>query len=125
MTKKIVKSTTEYNYPADWRGKKLSLIDTLIKHADPQVVAEVKYKTKSNPDGVIVWYRDGMISTGEVYKKHLRLSFAKGPALKSHDPKGLINSYRAIILHEEDEIDETAFKDLIQEAVKLNQESKK
>lgn len=109
---------------SDWRVKTLSRIRTLIKQADSKIVEEVKYKTPSNPAGVFVWYRDGMICTGETYKKHLRLSFAKGPALKKKDSKGLINSYRAIIVHEGDKINEAAFKKLIRDAVAFNQEKK-
>lgn len=115
----------KFKIPSDWRGKVITRIRTLIKQADPEIIEDVKWKTKSNPNGVLVWYRDGMISTGEIYTKHIRLSLAKGPALKAHDPKGLINTYRAIIIHENDTVDEAAFKDLIREAVKLNQISKK
>lgn len=61
-----------------------------------------------------------MLLTGETYKKHLRLSFAKGPELKKVDTKGLINTYRAIVFREEDKLNETAFKKLIKEAVVLN-----
>lgn len=107
----------------DWRGQRLSQIRDLIRQADPEVVEEVKWKTPSNPAGVALWSHDGMITTGEVYKKHLRLAFAKGPELD--DPKGFINSYRAMIVHEEDELDENAFKNLIKEAVALNQSAKK
>jgi len=108
---------------ADWRGARLAQVRTLIKQADPTVIEEVKYKMHSNPDGVPVWSHDGIICTGETYKKHLRLSFAKGPTL--NDPKGLLNAYRAVIIHEEDPINEVAFKDLIVAAVELNQKSKK
>ncbi len=108
---------------ADWRGQKLAQIRTLINQADPDVVEAVKWKTPSNPDGVPLWSHDGMICTGETYKKHLRIGFAKGPDLD--DPKGLINSYRAVIIRKEDEIDEAAFKDLICNAVQLNQSKKK
>lgn len=100
----------------------MSRIRKLVKEADPNITEEVKYKTPSNPEGVFVWYRDGMISTGETYKKHLRLAFAKGPALKKKDAKGLLNSHRAILIHEEDKLNETAFKKLIRDAVVLNQE---
>lgn len=105
---------------AGWRGEKLAQIRRLIKQADPDVIEDVKWKTASNPDGIPVWYHDGMICTGETYKNHLRFAFTKGPLLKDHDPQGLLNSYRAIILHEGDEINETAFKDLIQAAIELN-----
>ncbi len=109
---------------SDWRTKTMSRIRKLVKEADPNITEEVKYKTPSNPDGVFVWYRDGMISTGEMYKKHLRLAFAKGPALKKKDAEGLINSYRAILIHEEDTLNEVAFKKLIRDAVALNQQKK-
>ena len=102
---------------SDWRKKTMSRVRTLIKSADPKAVKKVKYKTASNPGGVLVWYHDGLISTGETYKDHLRLSFAKGNQLK--DPKGLINTYRAIVLHEGDKLNEKAFKDLFKEAVAL------
>jgi len=116
MTKDAVFSVTD-----DWRGKLITRIRQLIKQADPEVTEDVKWKTATNPNGVLVWYHDGMLLTGEVYKKHLRLSFAKGPLLKIHDPKGLINSYRAILITEETTLDEAGFKKLIREAVKLNQ----
>ena len=61
----------------DWRSKTMSRIRALIKQADPEVVEEVKYKKPSNPAGIPVWYHDGMICTGETYKNHLRLTFAK------------------------------------------------
>lgn len=124
MTKKIVLGNPDFILPDDWRGKLMTQIRILIKEADSEIVEEVKYKTASNPNGVLVWYKDGIITTGEVYQKHLRLSFTRGPELKNHDPKGLINSYRAIILHEEDKLNENAFKKLILEAAKLNRESK-
>lgn len=104
---------------SDWRGKRLALIRALIKQADPEVIEEVKWKKATNPDGIPVWSHDGMICTGEFYKSHLRLTFAKGESLK--DPKKLFNAHRAIIIHEEDKLNETAFKDLIREAVALNQ----
>ena len=103
---------------SDWLTTTMSRIRKLIKETDSNIEEKVKYKTPSNPAGVFVWYRDGMIATGETYKKHLRLSFAKGPSLK--DPKGLINTYRAIVLHEEDKLNQRAFKALIKEAVALN-----
>lgn len=108
---------------ADWRGEKLAEIRTLIKQADPEVIEEVKWKKPSNPDGIPVWSHDGIICTGETYKKHLRIAFAKGPSLK--DPKGLFNTYRAIIIHEGDKMNEAAFKDLIKAAVEFNHQNKK
>ncbi len=110
---------------SDWRSKTMSRIRKLIKQADGEIVEDVKWKAPSNPAGVFVWYKDGMITTGETYKSHLRLSFAKGPLLKDHDPKGLINTYRAIVIHEGDTIDEEAFKNLIRAAAAFNGKSKK
>ena len=110
---------------SDWRSDTLDKIRKLIKQADPQVVEERKWRKASNPDGVPVWSHDGMICTGETYKTHVKLTFAKGAQLK--DPKRLFNSgldggtRRAIDLEEGDKIDETAFKALIREAVALNQ----
>lgn len=100
----------------------MSRIRTLIKQADPKAVEEIKWRKPSNPAGIPVWYHDGMICTGETYKNHLRLTFAKGSALK--DPKGLINSYRSMLIHEGDKINETAFKNLIRAAVALNRKGK-
>jgi hypothetical protein len=111
----------------DWRGKTLSQIRTLIKQADPEVVEEIKWRRPSNPAGVPVWSHDGIICTGETYKSHVRLTFAKGGSLK--DPKGLFNAslegnaLRAVVIHEGDEIDEKAFKALVHSAVKLNKPS--
>src|ERR1700754_2775813 len=102
----------------DWRKTTMSRIRTLIKQADPHAVKKVKWKIPSNPAGVPVWYHDGMICTGETFKQHLRISFARGPHLK--DPKGLINTYRAIVIREGDKLNETAFKNLIREAVAFN-----
>jgi hypothetical protein len=125
MNNKDISSEVKFKLPTDWRGKVMSRIRELIQQADPEIIEDVKYKTASNPNGVLVWYKGGMISTGEVYNKHLRLGFAKGPALKESDPKGLINTYRAIVLHEEDKLDEKAFQDLIRAAVALNGKAKK
>jgi hypothetical protein len=125
MTKQDTSNNEVFELPADWRGEVMAKIRTLIHQADPEMIEEVQYKTTSNPNGVLVWYHEGMISTGEVYKQHLRISLSKGNVLKDQDPKGLINSYRAILIHEEDKIDETAFKNLIRAAVELNIKSKK
>jgi hypothetical protein len=111
----------------DWRSETLSRIRSLIQQADPDVVEEVKWKKPSAPAGVPVWSHSGMICTGETYKSVVKLTFAKGAQLK--DPKRLFNSgleggvRRAIDLHEGDQIDETAFKALIREAVALNESS--
>ena len=102
----------------DWRGKTLARVRALIKQADPEVVEEWKWR------GVPVWYHDGMICTGETYKSVVKLTFAKGAALK--DPSGLFNSSldgnvrRAIDIREGEEIDEKAFTTLIRAAVVLN-----
>ncbi len=102
----------------DWRGRMLAHVRALIRQADPEAVEEWKWR------GVPVWSHDGIICTGETYKSVVKLTFAKGAALK--DPSGLFNASlegnvrRAIDLHEGDEIDEDAFKALIREAVALN-----
>ena len=115
------KSTTA----SDWRGKTMAQIRKLIKQADPAVIEEIKYRKPSNPAGIPVWYDHGMICTGETYKEHLRFTFSKGKLLKDQDPKGVMNAYRALIIHEGDKINETAFKNLIRAAVVLNQQAKK
>ena len=103
---------------ADWRGHLLAKIRKLIKQADPDVVEEWKWR------GVPTWYHDGMICTGETYKNVVKMTFAKGAALK--DPSRLFNSSlegntrRAIDFHEGDKIDEKALKTLIRAAVTLN-----
>jgi hypothetical protein len=110
----------------DWRGKTLSRLRALIKQADPEVVEEWKWRKPSSP-GVPVWSHQGMICTGETYKSVVKLTFFKGASLD--DPSGLFNSSlegntrRAIDFHEDDEIDEKAFKTLIQAAVSLNESS--
>lgn len=114
----------DYEVPADWRGEMVTKIRKLIKEADPDVSEEVKWRKPSNPDGNLVWYHDGMICTGEIYKKHLRFSFAKGAELKDQDPKCLLNSYRAMLINEEDKLDEAAFKKLFKAAVDLNIKTK-
>jgi len=112
----------------DWRGKVLGRIRKLIKDADPQVVEEWKWVKPTNP-GTPVWSHDGIICTGESYKTVVKLTFAKGAALK--DPSRLFNASlegnvrRAIDIHEGEVIDETAFKALIREAVALNGAGKK
>jgi len=101
----------------DWRGKMLSQLRKLIKQADPDVVEEWKWS-------VPVWSHDGLICTGEAYKKVVKMTFANGAALK--DPSGLFNSSlegntrRAIDFHEGEKIDAEALKALIRAAVKLN-----
>jgi hypothetical protein len=108
----------------DWRGATLSLIRSLIKQADPDVVEERKWRKPGNPEGVPVWSHDGMICTGETYKDHVKITFARGASLQ--DPSHLFNSSlegnarRAVDIHEGEEVDEGAFKALIRAAVALN-----
>jgi hypothetical protein len=107
----------------DWRGETLARVRALIKQADPEVVEEWKW-VKPTSGGTAVWSHDGGISTGEVYKDKVKLTFFKGASLE--DPSGLFNSSlggntrRAIDFYEGDEIDEKAFKALIRAAVALN-----
>lgn len=108
----------------DWRGETLSRLRGLIKQADPGVVEEWKWRKASNP-GVPAWSHHGLICTGETYKRVVKVTFFKGASLD--DPAGLFNSSlegntrRAIDFHEGDEIDEKAFVNLIQAAVRLNE----
>jgi hypothetical protein len=107
----------------DWRGKTLGRMRKLIKQADPDVVEEWKWVKPTNP-GTPVWSHDGMICTGETYKNVVKLTFARGASLR--DPDRLFNSSldgnvrRAIDIHEGEEVDESAFKALVLEAVALN-----
>lgn len=107
----------------DWRGETLATVRAIIHEADPEVVEEIKWR------GTPCWSHDGLICTGETYKSVVKLTFAKGAALK--DPKGLFNSSlegnlrRAIDIREGEKINPTALKALIRAAVALNRESKK
>ncbi len=102
----------------DWRGETLGRMRQLIKKADPDVVEEWKWM------GTPVWSHDGIICTGETYKSVVKLTFAKGASLQ--DPTRLFNSSldgnvrRAIDIHEGEEVDESAFKALVRQAVALN-----
>jgi hypothetical protein len=102
----------------DWRGKTLARVRGIIHRADPQILEEWKWR------GTPIWSHAGIVCTGETYKNVVKMTFAKGAALK--DPSGLFNSSlegnirRAIDIHEGDEIDEPALKDLIRAAVALN-----
>jgi hypothetical protein len=102
----------------DWRGALLGRLRAVVKQADPEVVEEWKWR------GVPVWSHDGLICTGETYKSVVKMTFAKGAALK--DPTRLFNASlegstrRAIDFHEGDKIDETALKALVRAAVALN-----
>lgn len=107
----------------DWRGKMLGRIRAIVKDADPDVIEEWKWR------GVPVWEHDGIICTGETYKSVVKMTFAKGAALK--DPAKLFNSSlegntrRAIDFHEGEKINEKALKALIREAVELNESKAK
>jgi hypothetical protein len=105
----------------DWRGKTLGRMRKLIREADPEVVEEWKW-------GIPVWSHDGILCTGETYKKVVKLTFAKGASLG--DPEGLFNSSlqgrvrRALDIHEGEVVDATAFKGLVREAVAVNSVAK-
>ena len=111
----------------DWRGKTLSRMRTLITEADPDVVEEWKWAKATTP-GTPVWSHDGIICTGESYKSVVKLTFAKGASLK--DPARLFNSSldgnvrRAIDIHEGEDVDASAFKALVRQAVDLNTSGK-
>jgi hypothetical protein len=111
----------------DWRGKTLAKVRAIIHEADPEIVEEWKWAKATTP-GIPVWSHAGMICTGETYKNVVKMTFAKGAALK--DPSGLFNSSldgnvrRAIDIHEGDTINEPALKDLIRAAVALNLQGK-
>jgi hypothetical protein len=102
----------------DWRGKTLARMRKLIQDADPDIVETWKWR------GTPVWEHDGIICTGESYKSVVKLTFAKGASLK--DPARLFNSSldgnvrRAIDIHEGEDIDATAFKALVRQAIALN-----
>ena len=107
----------------DWRGETLGRMRKLIKEAEPDVVEELKWVKPSSP-GTPVWSHDGIICTGESYKDVVKLTFAKGASLD--DPARLFNSSlegkarRAIDIHAGEEVDESAFKALVRQAVALN-----
>ena len=111
----------------DWRGKTLAKVREIIHEADPEIVEEWKWVKPTNP-GTPVWSDGGIVCTGETYKDHVKMTFAKGAALE--DPSGLFNSSlegsarRAIDIHEGDKVDEAALKDLIRAAVALNLQGK-
>ena len=108
----------------DWRGDTLKRLRAFIREADPKATETVKWRKPSDPMGVPVWEHDGIICTGETYKDKVKLTFAKGASLD--DPERLFNASldagtrRAIDLREGDEIDESAFKTLVREAVAAN-----
>src|SRR5256714_972999 len=109
----------------DWRGKTLAKVREIIHAADPEIVEEWKWVKAASP-GTPVFSHGGIVCTGETYKSVVKMTFAKGAALK--DPSGLFNSSldgnvrRAIDIHQSDKIDASALKDLIRAAVALNLE---
>jgi hypothetical protein len=111
----------------DWRGKTLAKVRAIVHKADPEIVEEWKWQKASSP-GTPVWSHGGIVCTGETYKNVVKMTFAKGAALK--DPSGLFNSSlegnvrRAIDIHEGEKVDEAALKDLIRGAVALNLKGK-
>src|SRR5947199_5797113 len=111
----------------DWRGKTLAKVRAIIHEADPEIVEELKW-VKPTSTGTPVFSRGGIVCTGETYKNIVKMTFAKGAALK--DPSGLFNSSldgnvrRAIDIHEGDKVNEAALKDLIRAAVALNLKGK-
>jgi hypothetical protein len=131
--KKTVKKTVKGSKPpsqliderimelGDWRGEMLARIRTLIKEADPEVSEEWKWR------GVPVWSHGGMICTGETYKDHVKITFAKGASL--NDPDGLFTqdgtARRAIDFYEGDKLNEKSLKALIQAAAALNKSNRK
>src|SRR6478609_5651055 len=112
----------------DWRAETLARMRALILEAEPQMVEERKWKKPSNPAGVPVWSHNGIVCTGETYKNVVKLTFARGASLP--DPAHLFNSSldgntrRAIDIHEGEEVDESAFKALVRQAVALNSSGK-
>jgi hypothetical protein len=120
-------SASEYidakiNELGDWRGKTLAKVRKIIHAADPEIVEEVKWM------GTPVWSHGGIVCTGETYKNHFKMTFAKGAALE--DPAGLFNSSldgnvrRAIDIYEGGKFDEAALKNLIRAAVEINLQTK-
>src|SRR5262245_58632373 len=111
----------------DWRGQTLAKVRGIIHAADPEIVEEWKWAKATNP-GTPVWSHGGIVCTGETYKSVVKMTFAKGAALK--DPSRLFNSSldgnvrRAIDIHEGDTINESALKDLVRAAVALNLKGK-
>ena len=111
----------------DWRGKTLARVRAIIHAADPEIVEEWKWVKPTNP-GTPVWSHGGIVCTGETYRSVVKMTFAKGAALK--DPAGLFNASlegnvrRAIDIREGEKVDEAALKDLIRAAVALNLQGK-
>lgn len=113
---------------ADWRGKKLAHLRSLIQKTDPHIIEEVKWKKPSKPEGVPVWSYEGMLCVADTLKNAVRLTFPKGAQMP--DPKKLFNTrldskaVRAIDFFNEDSVNEEALQALILEAVKVNKTKK-
>ena len=126
MKKAVKKSAPKKAAAAsnDWRRETLARVRALIKEAAPGASEEAQWKKATNPAGVPTWSQDGIICTGETYKDKVKLTFARGAALK--DPAKLFNAAdtgatrRAIDIREGDKLNEKAFKALIKEAVVAN-----
>ncbi|KAA9155905.1 hypothetical protein FPZ12_028705 [Amycolatopsis acidicola] len=109
----------------DWRTETVERVRALIFEADPDVVEEAKWRKASNPDGVPTFSHSGLICTLETYKDKVKVTFAKGASLA--DPSGLFNASmtagtrRALDIHADDKLDEKAFRELVREAVILNE----
>jgi hypothetical protein len=127
MKSASAKIDAKINELGDWRGKMLAHVRKIILGTSPEIEEEWKWAKATSP-GVPVWSCKGIICTGETYKNTIKLTFAKGAALK--DPSGLFNSSlegnvrRAIDIHEGEQINDAALKDLIRAAVELNLKGK-
>lgn len=116
--------TQRFRELGDWRGETLAKMRALILDADPEIVEEIKWRKPSNPAGVPVWSRHGMICTGEIYRDHVKLTFAEGASLR--DPARIFNASmeagtrRAVDLRAGDRVDERAFQDLVRDAIARN-----
>lgn len=108
----------------DWRGDTLAMVRRLIHEAAPAIVEDCKWVKPTNPMGVPVWYHDGLVCTGEVYKDKVKVTFARGAALP--DPHNVFNASltggtrRAIDIRQGEELDADAFKQLVRAAVEQN-----
>jgi hypothetical protein len=128
MKKATAKKKSGKASSVDWRKQMLARVRKLINEAEPGAVEEAKWKKPSNPKGVPTWSHDGIICTGETYKDKVKLTFARGAALK--DPSGLFNASldagtrRAIDIPEGGTINEKAFKELVRAAIALNKANK-
>jgi hypothetical protein len=112
----------------DWRGPVLARMRRLILEADPEIVEAIKWRKPTNPAGVPVWERDGILCTGDIFKGKVKITFGRGAELP--DPSGLFNAslegnaMRAIDIQEGEEVDAAAFKALIRAAVESNRKRK-